>query len=187
MHFQAIRLILSDWVTYVFASRTYETRGGWPCTRERIFLHKHFNQIVSVRFIIMTEKNNRTKESTPDLGSPQQQGGENSPVSVSMKRPRGSPTFHTPHRVRKRIPLRQKTPEETMVELHVLRLSQPLEQPNSKLQEKWSDQELQALIEFVLFLSDGDSWPAHKQDTFWNSASEYVHTRGGSNVVRMGK
>jgi len=61
-----------------------------------------------------------------------------------------------------------------------------MEQPNSKLQEKWSDLELQAIIEFVLFQSDGSSWPAHKQEAFWNSASENVHTRGCNNIVSNG-
>ena len=130
------------------------------------------------------DRQQRAKESA-DLHSPQPQGAENTPVPV--KRPRGSPTFHTSHRARKRTPLRQKIPDETSLAPRVLRLSaQPTEQSNSKLQEKWSDLELQAMTEFVLFHSNGDSWPAHKQKAFWNSASEYVHTRGGNNIVRTG-
>ena len=108
------------------------------------------------------------------------------PEPVSKKHPRGLLTFCTPHRVRKRTPLRQqRTLDENLLAPRVL--SQSMEQSNSKVQEKWSDLELQALTEFVLFHFEGEFWPAHKHEVFWNSASEYVHTRSGNNVVRTGK
>jgi len=93
------------------------------------------------------------KEFTPDLRSPQPQGGENTPVAVPIKRPRGSPTFHMPHKARKRIPLRQKTSDESSLAPHVLRLcTQPTEQSNSKPQENWSDLELQQNLYYFILI-----------------------------------
>ena len=52
----------------------------------------------------------------------------------------------------------------------------PLDQPTfvdevtHKAKEKWSDTEIEALVEFLLFHSTGDRWPTHKQDGFWSSA-----------------
>ena len=57
----------------------------------------------------------------------------------------------------------------------------------SDKQEKWSDAELQTLVEFVLFYSEGINWPFNKHEDFWNSAGEFVQTRTGSVVCRSGK
>ena len=56
------------------------------------------------------------------------------------------------------------------MEPHWTRL--PLDQPTfidevtHKAKEKWSDTEIEALVEFSLFHSAGDCWPTHKQDGF---------------------
>ena len=48
-----------------------------------------------------------------------------------------------------------------------------------KVNEKWSDSELKALVEFVLFYNTGENWPGHKQTEFWSSASTFVSSRSG--------
>ena len=75
----------------------------------------------------------------------------------------------------------QKTNDENL--LSPLVLSYSMEKTNSKVQEKWSGLELHALIDFVLFHSEENCWPAHKHKAFWNSASEYVHTRGAETML----
>ena len=58
----------------------------------------------------------------------------------------------------------------------------------TKSKEQWSVDELKALTEFFLSHTSGESWPTHKQDAFWNSASEFVKSRGGAvDVVRSGR
>ena len=47
------------------------------------------------------------------------------------------------------------------------------------LKEKWTQEELQALTEFVLFHTTGDKWPAHKQPDFWKAASDFMKQRLG--------
>ena len=54
------------------------------------------------------------------------------------------------------------------------------------VKEKWCDNEVKALIEFVLFHSSGEKWPSHKQAVFWNSAGQFVKERSGSSLSRSG-
>ena len=51
---------------------------------------------------------------------------------------------------------------------------------------KWIDAEVEALIEFILFHSSGDTWPSHKQMMFWTNAGEFVKIRSGSDTYRSG-
>ena len=63
----------------------------------------------------------------------------------------------------------------------------PVDQATQKPREKWSDAEIEALVEFVLFHSAGDSWPTHKQDGFWSSAGEFLQKRTKNSMRRTGK
>ena len=45
---------------------------------------------------------------------------------------------------------------------------------SSDSREKWSEEEVKTLAEFVFFHTTGDKWPSHKQSAFWTSASESV-------------
>ena len=47
----------------------------------------------------------------------------------------------------------------------------------SCLKEKWTEEELRTLTEFVLFHTAGSKWPAHKQTKFWRAASDYLKQR----------
>ena len=79
-----------------------------------------------------------------------------------------------PQRNAKRTPLRERAHNSTV---HVAPRQRrlPFDQPSlvdeatQKPKEKWSDAEIEALVELVLFHSAADSWPTHKQDGFWCS------------------
>ena len=109
------------------------------------------------------------------------------PEPLMKKRPRSSPTLITPHRELKRTPFRQKMQDENFPRPRVLSQCFVRPKQGSDKQEKWSDPELRALVEFVLFYSEGITCPSHKCEDFWNSASEFVRTRAGSGVCRSGK
>jgi len=55
------------------------------------------------------------------------------------------------------------------------------------LKEKWTEEELGTLTEFVLFHTAGDKWPAHKQTESWKAASDYIKERLGTDVERSRK
>ena len=95
----------------------------------------------------------------------------------------------TPCRPAKRTPLREKVLNSDFALVIPQRiLHQPHNQatPRSIPKDKWSDAEIKALIEFVLFHSTGDKWPSQKQDSFWNCASDYLQSRAGDCVRRSG-
>lgn len=57
----------------------------------------------------------------------------------------------------------------------------------SDSKEKWREEEVKALAEFILFHTPGDKWPSHKQSIFWASASKFVKHRVKSpSVCRSG-
>ena len=53
--------------------------------------------------------------------------------------------------------------------------------------EKWSNEEIKALVEFILLHMMGDNWPSHRQDVFWRNAGAFVQDRAGSSLCRSGK
>lgn len=95
------------------------------------------------------------------------------------KRPRGTPTFLTPVRPNKRVPLRE------------LALVHPL-QPKKIIPQQdrrglsWKDEEVGALVEFVLLHCKGDSWPCHSRMTVWNAAAQFVKERTSGENQRSG-
>ena len=119
--------------------------------------------------------------------------------TANSKRPRGFPTLSTPHRQEKRVALRDLVNHEVNHEGRVQgdREDHGDTQPTPNLaprrliscressysREKWSDEEVKALAEFVLFHTPGDKWPSLKQNAFWTSASEFVEQRVESSVV----
>ena len=104
------------------------------------------------------------------------QQGDRSPSTPRTDRPqykrqRGTPTFQTPHRLNKRLPLR----EAADLESSARRLTFSADTETS--QETWSDAELQALVEFVLFHGTGECWPTHKRTEYWKNAADFVKMR----------
>jgi len=71
----------------------------------------------------------------------------------------------TPHREQKRVALR-----EILAASNDLEPEGPeprcLTYTNVNLKEKWSNDELKALVQFILFHSSGELWPSHKQEEF---------------------
>ena len=108
--------------------------------------------------------------------------GRNTPKNLVSKRPRGSPTTYTPHREEKRVSLREINRCEPTIQPRRLYV----DGANSVGKEKWCDEELKALVEFILFHSSGEKWPCHKQTEFWNSAGEFVRERSRSSQCRTG-
>ena len=114
---------------------------------------------------------------------------------ATSKRPRSSPTLSTPQRQEKRVPLRELVNHEVghevdHEEIHeearaTLRLAPKRLNIRSEndSREKWSEEEVKALAEFILFHTPGDKWPSHKQETFWTGASKFVKHRVKSSAV----
>ena len=93
---------------------------------------------------------------------------ENTPKDVPFKHPRGSPTMYTPHQEQKRILLRESMAANNALEpRHLVYIC--VNNSINNVKEKWCNDELKALIEFVLFHSSGEQWPSHRQAVFWNS------------------
>lgn len=61
------------------------------------------------------------------------------------------------------------------------------EEPLQKKQGVWSENEVKALVEFVLLYSNTVVWPTHKELEFWESAAEFVKNRVKSTSLRSGK
>ena len=71
-----------------------------------------------------------------------------------------------------------KAHEELLAPLRTKRLISCAENIYSDSKKKWTEQEVKALAEFILFHTPGDyKWPSHKQSIFWASASKFVEHR----------
>ncbi len=91
--------------------------------------------------------------------------GDGTPTEErSLKRHRSTPTFQTPHRPRKRAPLREIPAQVREEGAPVRRLSFATAGPPA--QGTCTEVELKALVEFVLFHSTGEHWSTHKQEAF---------------------
>ena len=106
------------------------------------------------------------------------------------KRDRGSPTGQTPvqdpKRVREKPPLRSfAAPLRSLVRPRKqLDFSSPESQPQlTQERSSWSDTELTALVEFVLFRGTADRWPGTKNRRFWESTATFVGQRSGRGLV----
>lgn len=107
--------------------------------------------------------------------------GASSPRSKhSRKRLRCSSTPVTPHTARKRVPLRESAAQEGE-KILARRLFVP------GFQDVWTESELKALVEFVLFHGTGDHWPTHKQKLYWKNAAEFVKKQTAACHVRSRK
>jgi len=110
------------------------------------------------------------------------------PEPTIEKRPRSSPTNLTPHRDPKRTPLRVRLDCDGNQQSPRV-LSESFDHPKRRAgtQDKWSNEEVKALTEFVLFHSEGNSWPTHKEELYWQSTSQFVHGRSGQSFCRSGE
>ena len=53
--------------------------------------------------------------------------------------------------------------------------------------QTWSEDEIKALLEFLLFHGEAGAWPCHKRDAFWKGAASYVKICSKSSHERTGK
>ena len=103
-------------------------------------------------------------------------------ASSRVKQPRGIPS--TPQGPVKKVPLRVRelsAPMEPRLAMRGQRFSSDFST------QEWQSSELTALIEFVMFHTNGQSWPTHKRPTFWGAAAEYVQMRAGTVNMRSSK
>lgn len=100
----------------------------------------------------------------------------------ARKRLRCSPANETPKQS-KRIRLRER-----LMRPEVRRLTYSKQQCEiSNALGTWSQTEVKALVEFVLFYAGTEErWPQHKRGQFWKSAGKFVHERSHSSGARTG-
>ena len=53
--------------------------------------------------------------------------------------------------------------------------------------EPWTENEIKALVDFILFHGAGEKWPTTKNDTFWRKAALFVKERSGVHTLRTSK
>ena len=100
-----------------------------------------------------------------------------------LKRPRGTPTNQTPHRPSKRTALREHTQKDPLQENSLLKQHLTFQDDSQVTQistrdstsaqgpGSWTEAEIKALVEFILFHERGDKWPYHKRSVLergWN-------------------
>ena len=61
-----------------------------------------------------------------------------------------------------------------------------IELESSKGPGNWNDEEVKALVMFILFHYKGDSWPSHKRMEVWDAAGKFVKMKCASQHQRSG-
>ena len=56
----------------------------------------------------------------------------------------------------------------------------------SRRAEPWGEEEIKALIEFILFYEREDKWPCHKHSAFWKGAGTFIQVRCKTPHLRSG-
>ena len=118
------------------------------------------------------------------------------PPSTPFKRGRPSPSGVTPlqrRKSRRRTPLRSSTGSAfartlTYTEDHEI---QQLQQYAGRCQfvtaAAWTDAEMRALVEYMLFYSPSNRWPStSKKLKLWSSAAKFIHQRTRNQQQRSG-
>ena len=128
-----------------------------------------------------------------------------------QKRPRSTPTYLTPTRPRKRVPLRVlDSSPQCKGRLPFQDQDQDQQGADSEAQAAasasdiivskagsfprkppaaWSEAEIKALVTFILYNCGGNKskWPSHNHWEFWRSAACFVQTQAKSASQRSGK
>jgi len=109
-------------------------------------------------------------------------GEEENVSSKPQKRLRSSPMYLTPHRPEKRVPLRElaanngfgvagapRLLSQAFQHLDESTTQEPSQEPSvvqPTTHDKWGNNEMKALVDFLLFHCIGESWPTHKNMEF---------------------
>lgn len=89
-------------------------------------------------------------------------------MKEGRKRVRGSPTGVTPRQPEKR--------SSTLGEQSKKRLSFSYAAPTaSRVPGNWSESEDNALVDFIMLTSTGESWPSTISEVYWTAAARHVH------------
>ena len=120
------------------------------------------------------------------------------PPGTPFKRGRPSPMGVTPEQKRKtrrRTPLRPASSElpqgRTLTYSDETHQVQQPQQHAGRCQfvslAAWTDAEMRALVEFLLFYLPGNQWPStSKKLKLWSSAAKFIHERTGGQQQRSG-
>jgi hypothetical protein len=109
-----------------------------------------------------------------------------SPQRSLIKRPRASPTYETPVRPHKRRSLRELADKENLLLPRRKLLSVPTSTELSEGAGNWGQEEVKALVMFILFHCKDDSWPAHRRMDVWNEAGKFIQMKTGNAHQRSG-
>ena len=107
-------------------------------------------------------------------------------VHLYGKGRKSTPTFNTPVRPHKRRPLRELVQVEGL-DLPRTRLYSEHNSISTKRSSSWSQEEIKALLQFVLLHSDGLSWPTHHNMAIWNAAGSFIKMKLGTEHCRSGE
>ena len=110
------------------------------------------------------------------------------------KRPRSTPTFLTPMRPKERVPLKEiADPGTVQPKRLVFQTTAAADvDPDNDIPEYdcrglgWSNAELRALMEFIMFHGTGESWPTHHRRRVWEAAS-FIKTRVATTTAKSGE
>ena len=123
--------------------------------------------------------------------------------SQSLKRPRGTPTYSTPRRPSKRVPLRSvgsppsskgRLPLQELRREVSVQAEEAAESRSGGVQalatkprtaEAWSEDEIRALVHFVCSMNPR-RWPVHVGADFWIAAARSVKEGAGTPTQRSG-
>ncbi len=108
------------------------------------------------------------------------------PDRETSKRPRSTPTFLTPMRPKKRVPLKEisnpgtvqpkRLEFQTAAAADVASLDSDVPEHDCR-GLGWSNAELRALVEFILLHGKGESWPTHHRMLVWEAAAAFIKAR----------
>ena len=117
------------------------------------------------------------------------------PERETTKRPRSTPTFLTPMRPKKRVPLKEIADPGTVQPkwLAFQTTTAADVDPDDDVPEHdcrglgWSNAELRALVEFIMLHGTGESWPTHHRMRVWEAAASFIKTRAATTTARSGE
>ena len=88
---------------------------------------------------------------------------------------------NTPHRPRKRQPFNGAPSAKKCLDFTPVTCGK-----QSGNVRSWTDEEVKALVEFVLLMCDNKKWPTHHRMHFWSCAGEFIQSRTCSRHLRSG-
>ena len=82
------------------------------------------------------------------------------------------PPYHTPRRPPKRTPLRVRDQQQQVERRRLSYEAEPKSGPSP-----WTEEEIKALVEFILFYEKDNKWPSHKRSEYWKGAGRFIQIR----------